>query len=183
MLKTVPAQLAASFVLLLIGAHPLPAQPAPCPPPAVLIAPDNPAYADAMNLAQKLEAHGFVVNCIFPTKMSSEFLVRENGVERSTIEGEACFRTNYGDIGAFFVPKPQTFGDLKIKEQRRGGGYLYTFSGMPSVWPQKIGRWGSARRDFFLKRDNYLLSASDDTLHAHLEDALQQTSSARSPAP
>lgn len=183
MLKTVPAQLAASFVLLLIGTHPLPAQPAPCPPPAALIAPDNPAYADAIDLAQKLAAHGFVVRCIFPTKMNSEFLVPENGVERSTIEGEACFVTNYGDIEAFFVPKPQTFSDLKIREQRKGGGYLYTFSGMPSVWPRKIGRWGSARRDFFLKRDNYLLSVSDDTLHTHLEDALQPTSSARASAP
>ena len=172
MLKTLPVHLMASLALLLAASCPQAlAQSVPCPPTPALIASDNPAYADAMSLAKNLEAHGFVVHCIFPTKISSEFLIRENGVQRSTIEGEACFRTNYGDVGAFFVPKPQTFADLKIKEQRKGGGYLYTFSGMPSSWT--MDHWGSARRDFFLKRDNYLLSASDDTLRARLEEALQ----------
>jgi hypothetical protein len=97
-------------------------------------------YADAMELKQHLESHGFVVRCVFPTKMGSIFQVEEGGVLRSTIEGEANFSTNYGDIDVVFVPKPQTFADFKITEHREDGGYLYTFAGTPRVWA--VNRFG-----------------------------------------
>ena len=124
-----------------------------------------------MQLAQNLEPHGFIVNCIFPTKLGSIFMVEENGVMHSTIEGEACLRTNYGDIDVVFVPKPHTFADFKITERREGGGYLYRFAGTPRVWA--VNRFGSALRDYFLKYQNQLLLVSSDQLRARLEDALQ----------
>src|ERR1700690_1600743 len=121
-------------ILILLLARPLVAQTVPCPPPAAILAPDNPAYADAMDLQKTLESHGFVVQCIFPTKLGSIFQVEENGVLQSTVEGEADFQTTSGDIDVVFLPKPQTFADFKITERRKDHGYLYRFTGTPRVW-------------------------------------------------
>jgi hypothetical protein len=114
MARTAPAPTIASFFFLLAALSELFAQSEPCPPRAALISPDHPAYMDAMGLQKALEAHAFIVYCVFPTKFSSAFLVWENGIAHSTIEGEAAFRTNFGDIGAVFVPKPQSFAELNI---------------------------------------------------------------------
>jgi len=146
------------------------AQFAPCPPAEISYQHDNPAYQDATNLRQKLESHGVEVYCIFETKLSNRFLRDENGTSRFTLEGEACIRTKYGDIGAFFVAKPQTFAPLKIKEHRKQRGYLYTFSGMPDVW--LMHDLGSAGRVHYYKHDNYLLSVDDGPLRLLLEQAL-----------
>jgi hypothetical protein len=127
-------------------------------------------YADAMELKQILESHSFVVWCVFPTKLGSIFQVEERGVMRSTIEGEANFRTNYGDVDVVFVPTPQTFSDFKINEHRQDGGFLYTFAGAPRVWA--VNRFESPRRIYFLKHDNQLL-LSNDALRRRLELALQ----------
>jgi hypothetical protein len=170
MLRFVFARLAASIAILLAVSHPLRAQSDHCPPPAALIAPDNPTYADATDLQEKLKASGIGVYCIFPTKFSSAFIVWENEVAHSTVEGEACFRTNFGDIGVVFIPKPQTFSALNIRERYKDGGYLYTFSGMPDTWIVK--QVGSGRRQYFLKSDNYIMSVTDANLRLRLEEAL-----------
>lgn len=150
------------------------AQELSCPPPNAFIAPKDPAYADAMALKESLESQGTVVRCIFETKFSSQFLRWENGVPRSTIEGEACIRTNLGDLSVLFMPRPRTFAALKIKERRSGGRYLYTFSGMPDVWPRTFKSRNSVRRDYFFRHDNYLLSAEGDELRSTVEAALHQ---------
>jgi hypothetical protein len=170
MLRFIFARFATSFAILVAVSQPLLAQSNHCPPPASLIAADNPAYTDARDLQEELKTSGIDVYCIFPTKFSSAFLVWENGVAHSTVEGEACFRTNFGDLGIVFVPKPQTFADLKISEHREGGGYLYTFSGMPDIWIMK--QLGSGRRQYFLKSDNYIVSVTDANLRLRLEEAL-----------
>lgn len=146
------------------------AQSAPCPPPEISYQPGNPAYEDATRLRQTLESRGVIVFCIFETKLSSRFLRDENGTSRFTLEGEACIRSKYGDISAFFVDRPRTFAPLKIKERRDNGGYLYTFSGMPDVW--LLHELGSAGRVYYYKHDNYLLSISDSPTRVLLELAL-----------
>jgi len=145
------------------------AQASECPPPATLLSSTDPVYADAMELKQTLESHGFVVRCVFPTKFGSIFQVKDGDVQRSTIEGEADFNTNYGNIDAVFLPKPQTFADFTITERRKGGGYLYTFAGAPRVW--EANRFGSASRIYFLKHGNQMLMVSDK-LRARLVQAL-----------
>jgi hypothetical protein len=169
MFKAVPIRLPLLILLLVIGCHNGLAA-TECPRPATLIAPDDPAYVDAVHLRGVLQSHGFTVECIFPTKFSSTFLKWENGVARSTVEGEACFRTREGDIGVVFVPKPQTFADLKIRERRQGRGYLYSFSGMPGIWLVK--NVGSARRQYHIKHDNYILSVDDESVRNRLEEAV-----------
>jgi hypothetical protein len=175
MWKICPHQLLAGLAgVVLLGAFefPLLAQAPECPPPAALLSAADPVYADAMELKQTLENHGFVVRCVFPTKLGSIFQVqsKDGDVLRSTIAGEASFRTDAGDIDAVFLPKPQTFADFKITEHREGGGYLYTFAGTPRVW--ETNRFGSARRIYFLKRGNQMLMV-DEKLRTRLEHALQ----------
>jgi hypothetical protein len=80
-------------------------QKADCPNGPALLSPSEPAYSDAMELRQTLESHGFEVRCVFPTHLWSIFEVAsDGGVMHSTVEGEANFRTNYGDLDAVFMP-------------------------------------------------------------------------------
>lgn len=164
--------LVAMFIVALV-AFPsgLSGQDTDCPKGPPLLSPSDAAYSDAMELKQTLESHGFVVRCVFPTKLGSIFRVDEGGVLRSTVEGEANFRTNYGEVDAVFMPKPQTFADFKITERREGGGYLYTFGGTPRVW--ETNRFGSARRMYFLDQDNLLFFINNAALMRRLEQVLQ----------
>jgi len=165
--------------LLLLGLVPLfvafpfglRAQESDCPKGPPPLSPSDAVYSDAMELKQTLESHGFVVRCVFPTKLGSIFRVDEGGVLRSTVEGEANFRTNYGEVDAVFMPKTQTFADFKITERREGGGYLYTFGGTPRVW--ETNRFGSARRMYFLDQANLLFFINDAALMRRLERVLQ----------
>lgn len=148
------------------------AQSQECPPSQVLLHADDPVSADAIELSRGLQAHGFLVQCIFPTKLGSIFMVNDHGVVHSTIEGEACFVTDHGSFDVIFVPKPQTFADFKITEHRQGGGYLYRFSGSPRVHGGKKFKFGTAQRNYFLKHDNRLLIVSDEKLRARLDEVL-----------
>jgi hypothetical protein len=161
-----------SGIVLLLAASPLFAQSADCPTGEALLDSSNPVYADAINLSQSLQHHGFTIRCIFPTKLNSVFMVEQNGALHSTIEGEVCFRTNYGDFSVIFLPKPQTFDHFKITERRKGGGYLYRFTGTPQVEGGNKFKFGSARRIYFLKRENQLFLA-DNQLIGRLSNAFQ----------
>ena len=158
-------------VLLLIGtAYDLRAQSAPCPPSQLLLSSSDPAYADALQLKKTLEDHGFRVYCTFETKFSSMFSLWDGDVAHSTILGEACLRTDLGDIDAVFLPSNQTFAEFQIKEQRKGDGYIHKTSGTPRMHGNVLE---SARRQYFLKDHNRLLLLGDDTrLLTHLEHAL-----------
>ncbi len=82
MLNLRPHYLLAGLVLVLLVASqsPLFAQVPECPPAAALLSSNDPAYADAMELKQSLENHGFTVRCVFPTKFGSIFQVIEGAL-------------------------------------------------------------------------------------------------------
>jgi len=159
-------------LVLLLVAVPcgLRAQESDCPKGPSLLAPSEPVYSDAMELKQTLESHGFVVRCVFPTTLWSIFWREDEGVMHGTVEGEADFRTNYGDVQAVFMPKPQTFADFRIFEHREDHGFLYTFGGTPRVWD--TNRFGSAYRIYFLDHANQLFFIGDLALLRRLEKAL-----------
>jgi hypothetical protein len=157
--------------LLLAFAFELSAQESDCPKGPPLLSPSEPAYSDAMELKQTLESHGFAVRCVFPTKLGSIFEVDDGGAIHSTVEGEADFRTNYGEVDVVFLPKPQTFANFKISERRKDSGFLYTFGGTPRVWDTNL--FGSARRMYFLDHGNQLFFINDVRLLHRLEQALQ----------
>ena len=127
-----------------------------CPPKPALLSEDNPVYTEAMALAEKLQQRGFVVQCMFPSKLGSIFEVDDGGTRHSTVEGEAAYRTNLGDFDVAFMPKPQTFAGFNVTERRVGNGYLYTFTGVPRVWA--ANKFGSAYRTYFLKHGNELFN-------------------------
>ena len=141
-----------------------------CPKGPPMLSRSDPIYSDAMKLKGTLESHGFVVYCVFPTKLGSIFQVWDNGVMHQTVAGEANFRTNYGEVDTVFMPRPQTFANFKISERREGGGYLYKFGGTPRVW--ETNRFGSARRMCFLDEDNLLFFIGDAALMRRLEEVL-----------
>ena len=171
MFKSLPTRLVLSLFLT-VCSSPLFAQSVPCPTGAALLLSSDPAYADAMELARILEIHNFAVNCIFPTKFGSVFMVDNHGTLQSTVEGEACFRTDRGDIGVVFLPKSQTFANFKIAERRKDRGYIYKFSGTPRVLHEDQFDFGTAHRQYFLKRDNKLIVV-DDKLRASVQEALK----------
>lgn len=168
-MKVDPHVLLLGTVLLLVSFPvALSAEETGCPNEPALLSPSEPVYAEAMALKQTLESHGFDVRCVFPTHMSSIFEVAGDAERmHSTVEGEACFRTNYGDLDAVFLPQPQTFADFKITEHRENSGYLYTFAGTPRVWA--ANRFGSARRTYFLDHENQLWVIGDVRLLHRLE--------------
>jgi hypothetical protein len=149
----------------------LSAQESDCPKGPPPLSALDPVYSDAMELKQTLESHGFVVRCMFPTKLGSIFEVNDGGVLHSTVEGETDFRTNYGEVDAVFMPKPQTFAGFRISERRKGNGFLYTFGGTPRVWD--TNRFGTAYRMYFLDHGNQLFFINDVALLHRLEHALQ----------
>jgi hypothetical protein len=169
-------RLAGSVLLVPLCISSLAAQSVACPPEKALLATSDLAYADAMDLQQRLEKQNFSVRCIYPTKFGSFFMVDHNGTLESTVEGEACFSTNYGRIDVVFLPKSQTFADFQITERRKGGGYLYRFTGTPRVSAGDKFKFGTAARQYFLKHDNYLIIVSDNQLVPRLEAAFTESS-------
>jgi hypothetical protein len=109
-----------------------------CPQGPLLLSPSDPVYSDATKLKQTLEGHGFVVRCVFPTKLGSIFQVADGGVMRSTVEGEVNFRTNYGEVDAVFMSKPQNFADFKIPEQRKDSGFVYLWRRTSGVGHESV---------------------------------------------
>jgi hypothetical protein len=162
----------AGIVLLLVVFRPLLLAQPECPMSSALISARDPIYADATELAHRLERQTFVIRCIFPTKLGSIFQVADGEVLRSTIAGEANFITNYGSFDIIFLPKPQTFANFKITERREGSGYRYRFTGTPKVWAGDQFKFGTSYRNYFLKSENHLLLTGDEKLRARLREAL-----------
>ena len=85
--------------------------------------PNDPAYADAMELTRLLQTHGFIVKCVLQSKMVHTF-------EGQT--GAALFKTDQGDFEVLFLPKGQSFDSLEPVERHENGRFLYSFQGAPS---------------------------------------------------
>jgi hypothetical protein len=111
-----------------------------CDPPAFLQAGD-PAYVDAMELAQTLRSRGFTSKCVLRSTMEGAF---------EGMEGAALYRTDRGDFEALFLAKPQTFVGLIVMEEQRNG--IHTRStvhhrrGPPIAWKARARFTSSGMR-------------------------------------
>jgi hypothetical protein len=124
--------------------------------------PSDPAYLDAVALAQTLTEFGFIrVMCIAPSKMTGMFEGQK---------GAAVYRTDRGGFDALFLPKPQNFDRLQIVERQESGEYLYSFAGSPKPWPANL--IGGPRPVFFIKHTNRLIVAYGKELADHLRTAV-----------
>jgi tetratricopeptide (TPR) repeat protein len=121
--------------------------------------PNDPAYAEAMELAQTLRNRGFIVKCVLQSKMIGFF---------EGEKGAALYRTNRGDFEGSFLPKEQTFAIQPI-ETRKNGRYIYSFAGSPHPTG---GPWDSDRPTFFIQYANQFLTAWDKQLATELDKAL-----------
>jgi len=122
---------------------------------------DKFSYSMAMELAQTLQARGFIIKCVVTSKMGGFF---------EELEGAALFRTNRGDFEALFLPKPKTFERLVIHERQENGRYIYSFEGDPK--PKPSTGIDSSRRWYFVKHAHMLLEMGDDALANDLRQAL-----------
>src|SRR4051812_32993697 len=80
--------------------------------------PNDPVYAQAIDIRASLLKAGIKVQCVLPSKMVSVFEHQK---------GAALFRTKDGDFEALVLNKPYTFDALKISEDQRGGWFYYSF--------------------------------------------------------
>ena len=123
---------------------------------------NDPAYADAMKLAQTLRNRGFIVKCVLQSKMVRLF---------EGEKGAALYRTNRGDFEGLFLPKTQIFAVQPI-ETRKNGRYIYSFAGSPHVTG---GPWDCARPTFFTQHANRFFTTENKQLAAELDKALTST--------
>ncbi len=87
----------------------------------------SPVQAEAVDLARKLSANGFEIECLGRSKEEHLF---------DGQKGAAWVKTKQGDFEAWFLPKGRTFDDLRIAERiTPEGRYLYSFRGLPHVPP------------------------------------------------
>jgi hypothetical protein len=125
-----------------------------------LLRPDDPVYAETVELTHELEEHGLRVRCVLQSKMARTF---EGQL------GAALYRTSHGDFEALFLPKPRTFISLRlIERQKNGGYYLYSFEGTPRF----PGTMECARRTFFSRRVDRFFVTEDRQLAAEIGEIL-----------
>jgi hypothetical protein len=117
----------------------------------------DPAYLDAVDLAQALNDHGVTVQCIAPSKMASMF---------DGLAGAVLYRTNQGSFDALFVPKPQNFDNLQIHERQEKGRHLYSFAGHPKPWAANL--IDASGPVYFIKSRNRLIVLRDSALATQL---------------
>lgn len=122
------------------------------------LGPSDPAYSEAMALAQTLADNGFTVQCIAPSTKTGMFEGQA---------GAALYRTNRGTFEAVFLPDPQNFDALQILEREVDGRYLYSFVGPPKPWPANL--IDASYPVYFVKTLNRLIVAHDKKLASHLE--------------
>ena len=125
------------------------------------LAKSDAAYPDAMDLAQTLISHSFIVTCVSPSQMTDTFEGRE---------GAAVYRTNEGDFEALFLPKPQNFNKLRVIERYDGQSYRYCFAGRPEPWPANLIE--SNFPLYFVKHRNELIVAQDHQVAIRIQGAI-----------
>jgi tetratricopeptide (TPR) repeat protein len=121
--------------------------------------PNDPAYVEAMELAQVLRNRGFIVKCVLRSTMSVFF---------EGEKGAALYRTDRGDFEGLFLPKGQAFAVQPV-ETRANGRYVYSFAGSPR---RTGGPLDSARPTFFVQYENQFLTTWDKQLAADLQRAV-----------
>lgn len=134
----------------------------PCSDPTLAQAWEaSPVHREALQLAQRLEARGFKVECMARSKEEQLFEGQK---------GAAWIKTDRGIFEAWFLPSSQTFENLKIKQTvTREGRYLYSFSGLAHVPPTM----DSSRPIAFIKDGSVLYQVwNDQALAAELRRSL-----------
>jgi hypothetical protein len=134
-----------------------------CSPNELLavLKPDDPVYADALNLARTLQIHAVIIKCVLQSKMIDVFQDQK---------GAALLKTDQGDFEALFLPSTDTFDSVESIESRENGRFLYSFLGNPS--PKSPHPINSAYAMYFVKHANQFFITSDSELAAIIAKAV-----------
>lgn len=106
---------------------------------------DNPAYGDAMNVAEKLKSQGLAVKCVGSSTMESLFYGQA---------GAATCRTSQGDFTALFLPTSQDRSGLKVIRRRQNDLYAYFFRGRPRLQSTSV----EGRQMYFVRYANLFVA-------------------------
>ena len=121
----------------------------------------DPIHDDAMELARTLEDHGFIVQCVRSSKQARIF---------DGQKGAALYKTNRGSFEVLFLPKGQTFDELKIVSESNEGFLKYSFRGKPQI-PHTME---TKSRIAFIKHENVMFEVfGNDLLAKSLEQVFQ----------
>lgn len=121
----------------------------------------DPVHDDAMELASALERHDFIVECVRSSKQAQIF---------DGQKGAAVYKTNRGVFEVLFLPKGQTFNELKIVSESKEGFSKYSFRGRPRI-PQTME---TKSRIAFIKHENVMFEVfGNDGLARSLEQVFQ----------
>jgi len=157
-LRSVPLLICSA--LLSVGLQSTWAEQSPCGHSHTLLTSANPAYADAMDLAQALGRRGFVVKCVLLSKEERMFEGQE---------GAANYQTDVGVFEALFLPKPENFDALEIIEHEETGVFIFSFRGSP----RSLTEHWEGRHVYFVKHGSQFLHTLDKQVAAKLEEAFQ----------
>jgi len=128
-----------------------------------VLQPTDKSYSMAMELAETLQAEGFIIKCMLRSKMEGEFEGQD---------GAALFRTDRGDFEAMFLPKQKTFEKMMVLERQENSRYVYSFEGAPK--PRSLRSMDSPRREYFVKHAHLLLLTSNALLAEDLRRAVSK---------
>ena len=121
----------------------------------------DPVHDYAMELASTLERHDLIVECVRSSKQAQIF---------DEQKGAAIYKTNRGVFEVLFLPKGQTFDELKIVSESKEGFSKYSFRGRPRI-PHTIE---TKSQIAFIKHENVMFEVfGNDELAKILEQVFQ----------
>jgi hypothetical protein len=123
----------------------------------------SPVYAEANDLAQRLQANGIQVQCIRRSKEEQLF---------DGQLGAAWFKTDQGLFEVWFLPEAESFSSLQVTEHsERNGRFVYSFAGTPQI----TTTFDSSRPMWFIKQRNLLFEIwGDSKLAARVSNAFKK---------
>ena len=110
----------------------------------------DPIYVDAMQLADKLQTYGFVVDCVRSSKQADLFEGQK---------GAAWYKTKQGVFEVLFLQEGQTWDGLEVVDEATiGGRHNYRFRGAPRTSSGMDG----AKPITFIRHRNLMFEVLDD---------------------
>lgn len=130
-----------------------------------LLKPGHISYADAVNAATRFESHGLKINSIHQSKLQGFF---------RDIWQAAVYKTDEGAFEIIFFPEPGQAEKIRVKEERDGKRYIYSFEGQPRPNPP-ADVFNAAYPMRFIMTDNlFVVVFNNEELYQILNEILKQ---------
>ena len=129
-----------------------------------LLKPGHISYADAVNAATRFESQGLKINGIHQSKLQGFF---------RDMWKAAFYKTDKGAFEIIFFPEPKQAEKIRVKEQRDGKRYIYSFEGQPQPDPPR-DVFNAAFPMRFIVTDNlFVVVFNNEDLYQILKEILK----------